>query len=135
MKGRKFYVYEIINTINGKSYVGSTNDMRRRSEAHLYGSGCKPLRRDISYHGRDAFITNIIKEFDNENDARNYESNLLQTYFEGYYNTSTQVQNHHFTGKNHTLESKKKSQEMRHASFLREYQQCLTERSERHLII
>ena len=68
-----FYVYTLTNTINGKSYVGVTNDPFRRFEEHLSRASrfskerCLKLSNALNKHGVESFKLYIVhtgsKEF------------------------------------------------------------------------
>lgn len=60
-------VYEIVNTVNGKRYVGSSVDIEARWSAHRHRlrSGrhhSKHLQRAWNKHGESAFVFSIIQE-------------------------------------------------------------------------
>lgn len=70
------YVYETTNLINGKKYIGvCVTKNKRKSELYL-GSGIL-LLKSIKKYGRENFKKEVIKEFDNEDDARQYERYLI----------------------------------------------------------
>jgi hypothetical protein len=70
------YVYETKNLINGKKYIGVCVTKNEKKSKKYLGSG-KLLVRAIKKYGRENFEKNIIKVFDNENDAREYERYLI----------------------------------------------------------
>src|SRR5574338_777033 len=78
------YVYEIINSIDGKIYIGkhSTNDI----DDGYMGSG-KLLNRAIKKHGIENFRKRIIETFDTEEDALTYERKLVDETFVADENT------------------------------------------------
>lgn len=57
------YIYE--NLINGKVYIGQTNNLKRRDWAHI---SCQnksmPIDLAIKKYGRQNFSLNIIRELD-----------------------------------------------------------------------
>jgi hypothetical protein len=55
-----FYIYKITNNVNGKKYIGSTNNPARRIEEHLSGKGSQPLLTELVEYGRKDFSFNII---------------------------------------------------------------------------
>lgn len=70
------YVYETTNLINGKKYIGvCLTKNKKKSEVYL-GSGLL-LLKSIKKYGRHNFKKEIIKEFSNEKDARDYERYLI----------------------------------------------------------
>jgi group I intron endonuclease len=73
---QKFYVYKIINKVNGKIYIGKSVNPSKRWARHVYvsktnKSGYKQLllHRAISKYGQDNFQVEIIAEYDVEADA------------------------------------------------------------------
>lgn len=77
MSTKKYHiVYKTVNTINGKFYIGkhSTNNL---NDGYL-GSG-KRLRDSIKHYGRNKFKRDILKIFNNEEDAFKYEKEMLTT--------------------------------------------------------
>ena len=72
------YVYETINLINGKKYIGFSNSYPDKNK-HYLGSGTL-LNKAIKKHGRENFQKIILKEFDNTHDARMYEEYLIKYY-------------------------------------------------------
>lgn len=70
------YVYETTNLVNGKKYIG-VSVTKNNSENYL-GSGIL-LKQAIKKYGVGSFKKIILKEFDNEQDAREYEKKLIET--------------------------------------------------------
>lgn len=64
----KSYVYCIRNTLDGKCYVGKSNDPERRFKGH-----CKPnsslISRAIHKYGKEVFEFQVVEECDTEDDA------------------------------------------------------------------
>ena len=67
------YVYRILNKINGKSYIGSTNSPERRKNEHFNSAkwqSCQsynyPLQKAIRKYGEENFIFSILEECDKE---------------------------------------------------------------------
>ena len=60
-------IYKIVNTLNGKCYVGSAKDFQKRWKRHFNDlekqqhSSIK-LQRSYNKHGRNAFVCEIIEE-------------------------------------------------------------------------
>jgi group I intron endonuclease len=52
------YIYE--NLLNGKIYIGQTNNIKRRDRLHISGNISMPIDRAIKKYGRDNFSLNII---------------------------------------------------------------------------
>ena len=60
------YIYKIINTVNGKSYIGKTihEPVKGRIRRHLYGTehNCRALHHAVKKYGRNAFSYEILHE-------------------------------------------------------------------------
>ena len=65
-------VYETTNLINGKYYIG----VHKNNGSNYLGSGVV-LNNDIKKYGKENFIRETLKEFDNEQDAYNYEKEIV----------------------------------------------------------
>ena len=72
------YFYKIVNIINGKFYCGihSTKNI----EDGYMGSGVA-IKRAIKKYGAENFSKEIIKYFDNTDDAYEYEKNIVNENF------------------------------------------------------
>lgn len=75
-----FSVYKITNKINGKVYIGKTNNPKKRWNEHKSTSkkvkGHKDfslIHKAIQKYGDDCFTFEVIKEFKNESQAYNSE--------------------------------------------------------------
>jgi hypothetical protein len=68
----KYFLYKTTNIINGKFYIGVHKDNGKP----YYGSG-KRLKESIKKYGKESFIYENIKEFDNAEDAFNYEKQIV----------------------------------------------------------
>lgn len=81
------YVYKTTNLINGKKYIGVS--ITKTNSDNYLGSGVL-LKRAIKKYGIDNFSKVILKEFDEEQAARNYERSLIEKLNaindENYYN-------------------------------------------------
>lgn len=65
-----FYVYMYKNKINGKIYVGKTNDLECRKKAHSRAEGSCPIfHRAIKKYGIDVFDFIVLGEFEQEIDV------------------------------------------------------------------
>lgn len=86
-------IYKIVNTLNGKCYVGSTKDFQKRWKKHFNDlekqqhSSIK-LQRSYNKHGRNAFVCEIIEEIPYEKDKilerEQYWIDTLKTKENGY---------------------------------------------------
>ena len=55
------YIYKITNNINGKIYIGQTNDLKRRTQEHKHDKRKdKYLYRAIKKYGWDNFSVDIL---------------------------------------------------------------------------
>lgn len=77
-------VYEIINTITGDCYIGSTIDLERRRKQHLRESTWKrnpnkPLYKDMKQYGKDSFLFKPIWLCDPE-ELKKYEQIAIEKY-------------------------------------------------------
>ena len=55
-------IYKITNLINGKSYIGQTNDFQRRMREHQTKKDEYAIHLAIQKYGKDAFSYEIIEE-------------------------------------------------------------------------
>lgn len=80
--GEIFYVYKITNLINGKIYIGKTNDIKRRWKEHLKSSKLSqyPIYRAIRKYGSSNFLIEKLEEFETENEALLAESKFISQY-------------------------------------------------------
>jgi len=78
-------VYLITNLINNKKYIGVDS----KNDPKYLGSG-KWLKRAINKYGRESFIKEILKEFETEEHAYEYEVKMISKFnaveSEEYYN-------------------------------------------------
>jgi len=58
------FLYVVTNRVNGKQYVGITNDVIRRKRFHFSGHGSKLLHHAIKKYGRHNFDFNTWYEGD-----------------------------------------------------------------------
>lgn len=70
------YVYEIVNTVNGKTYVGSRKLSRDKSWRHYMGSG-KLVKQAIRKYGIDSFRKRFLGYAMNSEDLYNLESKWI----------------------------------------------------------
>jgi group I intron endonuclease len=71
-------IYEAINKINNKRYIGQTKDFPRRKKQHeksiRYGSGCSYFTRALSKYGINNFIWKVIDHASTQEDLDAKES-------------------------------------------------------------
>ena len=70
---KKYIVYETTNLINGKYYIG----VHKVKGNNLYFGSGSLLIKALNKYGRDNFIRETLKEFNNENDAYEFEKNII----------------------------------------------------------
>src|SRR5271166_1321773 len=76
-----FVVYNIKNTINGKLYVGITNNLNARWNKHVYdarGNSSCVIHRAIRKYGENNFILDVIQECENKEELLKQEQILIQ---------------------------------------------------------
>jgi len=71
------YVYIITNNINGKKYIGLSINKKPSFRKSYFGSG-KLIKQAIQKHGKENFSKEIIRDFDNEDEARQFEKELIE---------------------------------------------------------
>ena len=81
-------IYKITNKINGKAYIGQSNDINRRFKEHQT-CGCRsriPLDLAIEKYGKDNFLYEVLEECSIEdlNQKETYWITLLETHLNGY---------------------------------------------------
>ena len=94
----KIWIYQIRNKVNNKIYIGSTNNLKRRWESHIYQLKNNmhhsiKLQKAWNKYGEDNFEFSIIEEFnsDNEDDKyikEQYYLDLYESYTDKGYNMS-----------------------------------------------
>jgi group I intron endonuclease len=124
MDTKTFYIYKISNLVNGKLYIGQTDDPKRRWNEHLYVSSAGKekaknkflaINAAIVKYGADNFKMDIIDLTDLEEKIDQLEVNwIAQLKESGYelYNADIggkvlRGKNHHMYGKRHTDATKK----------------------------
>lgn len=83
------YIYSITNEINGKTYIGKTNDLVRRWKEHCYGKGNTAiLNNAFKKYGVEHFIFDIVAQipFDDV-DEMNTVLSQLEMYYIALYKT------------------------------------------------
>lgn len=104
---KRYVIYEILNTVTGTKYVGSTRRPDNRESSHF-----SKLRKNIhanSYlqnawnkYGPEAFEFSIVKRFESEDDMRECEQEILNKYiteenWSDLYNIGINVSNYEFS--------------------------------------
>ena len=96
-------VYEIVNEINGKKYIGSTVDKKRRWREHkrrLRGNyhGNQHLQRAYNKYGSDSFKFIVIEQVDKISDLVQREQHYMDT-LEPEYNIKPKADKSEFSEK------------------------------------
>ena len=84
------YIYEIINDINNKSYVGKTEfSLEKRFKEHCRDSQKKSLEKRPLYsamrkYGLEHFSIHLLEETNNPNEREKYWIEILGTFKNGY---------------------------------------------------
>lgn len=117
-----YYVYQVTNKINNKTYIGRTNNIKKRWARHRtypFSVNLKKqttipkLYKAIKKYGINNFEFKIIKEYNNEDDCRKGEIEFIiifdsikngYNFSEGGDGVSSGI-NHPFYGKKHTPET------------------------------
>jgi group I intron endonuclease len=79
---RRFFVYRITNTENGKLYIGKTFDPATRLAGHKWqmkNGHQTPVHRAMRRYGVDAFLFEVLAGFPIEDDALAFERELIRT--------------------------------------------------------
>lgn len=118
-------VYEIVNTITGDCYIGSSIDLEKRKQQHFRESTWKhkpnkQLYKDMKRYGKDSFLFKPIRLCDPE-DLKKYEQIAIEKYNPKY---NIRVA---YTGI--TIEEYNKQYYKEHTDSIKQYQnqQCLYE--------
>lgn len=114
-----FYVYCILNKINGKVYIGKTNNIKRRFKKHILAANGDKWERQCAVHhalhkyGINNFTFSIIQQFINETDC--FES---EKYWIKYFNSNVKQFGYNLTeggegasGMRHSDEARQKMRE------------------------
>ena len=84
------YIYEIVNDINNKSYVGKTEfSLEKRFKEHCRDSQKKssekwPLYSAMRKYGLEHFSIHLLEETNNPNERERYWIEILGTFKNGY---------------------------------------------------
>lgn len=83
------YIYSITNEINGKTYIGKTNDLVRRWKEHCYGcGGTAILNKAFKKYGLENFVFEIVAQIPFQSTKElNDVLNQLEVYYIELYNT------------------------------------------------
>ena len=73
----KLWIYQIKNKVNGKIYIGSTANIKRRWADHIYLLDRNihhslKLQRAWNKYGKDSFEFSILEEFESDNEGDKY---------------------------------------------------------------
>lgn len=87
------FIYQIRNLTNNKKYYGKTNNFKRRKSTHIteLNKGthhCIFLQRAWNKYGSDNFVFEIIKDDLTEEEASEFEYNIINETYDENYNTS-----------------------------------------------
>lgn len=126
------YIYSITNELNGKSYIGKTNDLVRRWKEHCYSRGNTAiLDKAFSKYGLEHFIFEIVAQipFDNIEEMNSvlkqlevYYISLYDTYHKGYNAT---IGGDGISCYHHSEETKKKIGEKQKGKIITEEQKAM----------
>lgn len=105
----KSYIYAIVNSVNGKRYIGSTNDLAKRFSRHkktlergehhsVY------LQRAYNFYGKSSFSFEILEECPSENVLKREQEYLDVRAEYNMAKTSVAV----MAGRHHTEEARRK---------------------------
>ena len=75
LRNMVWYCYETVNKVNGKYYRGKSGSSNPEKDGYL-GSGTL-LKKAIQKYGRAAFCKKILATFETEQEAYNYEANIV----------------------------------------------------------
>lgn len=116
-------VYKITNKENGKFYIGSTCNYKRRMHEH-FGElkrnvhHSKELQQDFNIFGSDSFYVEVLEECENTREREQYYIDLLNPVDNGYNVSRSAYTNsvphpkygieNPFYGKHHSEETKEK---------------------------
>lgn len=87
-------VYAVINTVNGRAYVGSSANLKKRLIAHksaIKTGKCvhyQGYSDDAKKFGIGAFQFRVLKETHTIEEAREYEEAFLQIFLDDLYNVA-----------------------------------------------
>lgn len=74
------YVYKITNLVNGKIYVGQTNNVRRRFQEHLHDKrNGHPIHLAMKKYGKENFACEILYHGENYNEEERHWISFYNT--------------------------------------------------------
>jgi len=82
----RYFLYKITNTINGKIYIGKTNNIAHRWRAHKSAAVRKDpndfsiFHRAIAKHGASNFIVEKLEEYESEEKCLEAEINSIRSF-------------------------------------------------------
>lgn len=81
----KKWIYKIINNINGKIYIGQSNNPQRRFKEHINDEGDSLIHNAIKKYGEENFSFEIIEgPIENFNEREKYWIKVYDSYTNGY---------------------------------------------------
>lgn len=126
-------VYQIINTITGDCYIGSSIDLEKRKREHFYESTWrdkpnKQLYKDMKQYGKDSFLFRPIRLCDPE-DLKKYEQAAIEKYNPKYnrYAAYTGMSKEEYNKQYNKQYSKENIDEIKQHQKQYRKQQCLYE--------
>ena len=76
-KTKKYKVFRIFNAANGKIYIGVSSNPTKIMSQQLSGHGSALIAKDVKEFGREAFIRQVIDEFDTPKEANTASQTLI----------------------------------------------------------
>ncbi|WP_370014999.1 NUMOD1 domain-containing DNA-binding protein [Peribacillus sp. B2I2] len=75
-----FYLYKITNGINGKKYIGLTNDIERRWYEHRVSQKGSLIGRAINKYGKENFLFEVLGNFVSKEEVSDAEIVAIKAY-------------------------------------------------------
>lgn len=126
---KESYIYKITNDLNGKMYIGQTNDFIRRKNEHISDSRNRPeksyIHRSMAKHGPENFTFTILEKVNSE-EASEKEIKYIKkynTYQNGYNLTTGGEMNEHkrFFTDEEIIEIRKEKNQKTFTEIYKEY--------------